>query len=150
MWKSTVEPRAGHRWQYGARALRDGYLRLNTYTQILIAFRLQQLYARTRLIVTFIQNVVCRVRTLPVCECALLSTLKPNGSFLSNMIRMSSCYRWRKYWYRTFDSESCLIIPAIKAEIMKCGRCVVCMKGTRNSFSIYIMWYMTYLLTAIG
>jgi len=26
MWKSILEPRSGHRWHYGARALRDGYL----------------------------------------------------------------------------------------------------------------------------
>jgi len=41
MWENIVE-RAARRWQYGACALRAGYLRLQTHTQnvILIAFPL--------------------------------------------------------------------------------------------------------------
>jgi len=50
MWKNIVE-RAGHRWQYGACALRAGYLRLQLKLYNTHCFSIATMVARTRLLV---------------------------------------------------------------------------------------------------
>jgi hypothetical protein len=53
MWKNIVEP-AGHRLQYGACALHDGYLRLQTNSQNIdtYCFSTAEMVTRARLSVT--------------------------------------------------------------------------------------------------